>query len=154
MSIVSEEFGNVLTHQGQTIVCPVNTVGVMGTGLARAMRNRVGGLFSYYKRLCQTGELRIGRPVPFKINGKEQQVLLFPTKEMWKDNSELSYIEESLKYIAENYKEMGISELIMIPVGCGMGNLDYTKEVRPILYQYLDNLPFDTYILHREFEGI
>lgn len=151
MGIVYEGFGNVLTHKAQTVVCPVNTVAVMGAGLALAMRNRIRGLNDYYKGLCQTGRLTVGRCCTYEVPSKdEKQVLLFPTKGHWKDDSVLTDVEDGLKYLAENYKALGITELAMIPLGCGLGKLDYLKDVRPLIIEHLDDLDIDVYLLHRE----
>jgi len=151
MPIVYEGFGNVLTHKAQTVTCPVNTVAVMGAGLALAMRNRIRGLNDYYKGVCHTGKLTLGKCLTYDIPGKHgKQVLLFPTKGHWKDDSSLEDIEESLKYLAENYKELNITELAMIPLGCGLGKLDYSEQVRPLIVKYLEPLDIDIYLLHRE----
>jgi len=151
MPIVYEGFGNVLTHKAQTVTCPVNTVAVMGAGLALAMRNRIRGLNDYYKGVCHTGKLTLGKCLTYDIPGKHgKQVLLFPTKGHWKDDSSLEDIEESLKYLAENYKELNITELAMIPLGCGLGKLDYGEQVRPLIVKYLEPLDIDIYLLHRE----
>lgn len=152
MAIVFEGFGNVLTHRAQTVVCPVNTVAVMGAGLALAMRNRVRGLNEYYKGLCHTGRLTLGNCKIYEVPGdeEERQVLLFPTKGHWKDSSQLKNVEDGLKYLAKNYKELGITELAMIPLGCGLGGLDYLKDVRPLMVKYLDDLDIDVYLLHRD----
>lgn len=150
MAIVYEGFGNVLTHEAQTITCPVNTVAVMGAGLALAMRNRVRGLHDHYKGLCRIGDLAVGVCRTYEIPGKEQQVLLFPTKGHWKDNSDVKEIEEGLQYLVEHLKELNITELAMVPLGCGLGELDYNKDIKPLLYKYLDALDIDVYLLHRE----
>lgn len=154
MPIVYHGFGNILTTKAQTITCPVNTVGVMGAGLARAMRNRIQGLYSFYKSACESGELEIGNCVIYPIPSSEQKVLLFPSKSHWKEDSVLENIEESLRYLSEVYKTLGITELAMIPVGCGLGQLDYTTEVKPLLYRYLDTMEIPVYILHRENEDV
>lgn len=154
MPIVYQGFGNVLTHPSQTITCPVNTVGVMGAGLARAMRNRIQGLYTSYKVMCEEADLRIGKVTVYNIPGENKQVLLFPSKEHWKNDSKLEYIEEGLKDISSRYKELGITELAITPVGCGLGKLDFTKEVKPLLVKYLDPLDIDVYILHRDDQAV
>lgn len=150
MSIIYEGFGNIHTHHAQTLTCPVNTVAVMGAGLARAMRNRIHGLNDYYKGLCRTGKLAVGVCQTYKIPGQEQQVLLFPTKGHWKDPSDTEIVESGLKHLVENLEELDIKELAMIPLGCGLGQLDYTKDVKPLIYKYLDPLDIDVYLLHRD----
>ncbi|MBE0438193.1 MAG: macro domain-containing protein [Gammaproteobacteria bacterium] len=150
MPIVYEGFGNVLNHKAQTITCPVNTVGVMGAGLALFMRNRVQGLKDHYKRLCYTGDLTIGKCQVYKVPEKEKLVLLFPSKDHWKDDSKIEYIESGLKDLVKNIEKLGIKELAMVPIGCGLGKLDYHKDVRPLFEKYLDPLDIDVYLLHRE----
>lgn len=151
MAIVFEGFGNVLTHEAQTITCPVNTVAVMGAGLALAMRNRVRGVNDFYKGKCSTGDLAVGRPCTFVMSDQEdKQVLLFPTKGHWKDDSRLEDVEEGLKYLAAHYKELGIKELAMVPLGCGLGKLDYIKDVRPLIMEHLDDIDLPVYLLLRD----
>lgn len=149
MPIVYEGFGNVLNHKAQTITCPVNTVGVMGAGLALFMRNRIPGLYDHYKYLCAKSSLMAGQCLVYKVPEQEKQVLLFPTKGHWKDNSKLEDIEAGLKDLALNATKLGITELAMVPLGCGLGNLDFTKQVKPLIYKYLDPLEIDIYLLHR-----
>lgn len=150
MPIVYEGYGNILTHKAQTITCPVNTVGVMGAGIALAMRNRIRGLMDFYKHHCNEGTLAIGRCVTYPIPKKEQQVLLFPTKAHWKDPSEVGYIEEALEYLSEHIATLGITELALPPIGCGLGRLDYHKDVRPLIQKYLGGVEVDVYVLLRE----
>lgn len=150
MAIVYEGFGNVLTHKAQSLVCPVNVVGVMGAGLARAFRNRIPGLNGAYKHMCEEGILTLGKVTTYHIEGTHQQVLLFPTKGHWKDDSEVSYIEEGLQYLVKHYKELGITEIAMPPIGCGLGKLDYMEDVRPLIEQYLGPLEdLSVYLLLR-----
>lgn len=150
MPIVFEGYGNVLTHEAQTITCPVNTVGIMGKGLALSMRNRFMNLNNHYKFLCQEGKLRIGHCEVFKKEDNDQQVLLFPTKTHWKDDSSVDEIEVGLRYLVKNIKKLNITSLAMIPLGCGLGRLDYLKEVRPLIVKYLDPLEIDVFLLHRD----
>jgi hypothetical protein len=63
----------------QTLVNPVNTVGVMGKGLALAFCRRFpGGLFADYVRVCRTRELRVG--TLFLWRGSALWVLCFPPR--------------------------------------------------------------------------
>jgi len=148
--IVYEGEGSLFDTRLQTITAPVNTVGVMGNGLALAMKERVRGLFDFYKDLCDRGELVVGKPVVYKLNAKHQ-VLLFPTKKHWKDPSKPEYLTEGLDHLVTHYKEMGITELGLPPLGCGYGKLDYIKFVRPLLYEKLGeiDLPVSIYLYNR-----
>lgn len=152
MSIIFEGYGNVLTHSAQTLTCPVNTVAVMGAGLALAMRNRIPGLHEHYKELCYEGILQLGRCCVYPIPNRDQQVLLFPTKGHWREASKKADIEKGLIFLANHYEELAIQTLAMVPLGCGLGALDYTKTVKPLLVKYLDPLPIDISLLHRQLD--
>jgi O-acetyl-ADP-ribose deacetylase (regulator of RNase III) len=150
MSIVYEGYGNVLTHSAQTLTCPVNTVAVMGAGLALAMRNRIPGLNEFYKGLCYQGTLVLGECCVYPIPDKSQQILLFPTKGHWKETSKKKYIEQGLQFLAQHYEALNITSLAMVPLGCGLGALDFTKTVKPLIHTHLDPLPIDVHLLHRQ----
>lgn len=150
MAIVYEGYGNLLTTNIQTTTCPVNVVGVMGAGLARAFRNRTLGLNEKYKQMCHDATLLIGEPQTYHIPESTQQILLFPTKGHWKENSNLSDIEEGLKNLAERVEELEIESLAIGAIGCGLGGLDFTKEVKPLIVKYLDPLDIEVSILLRD----
>lgn len=153
MPIIYEGFGNILTHKAQTITCPVNTVGVMGAGLALDMKDRIKGLNAYYKKLCLSYKLVPGRCAVFENPDTAQQILLFPTKLDWRDNSTVVMIEDGLKYLVKHIEELKITELAIIPLGCGLGKLDYIKDIRPIMFKHLNPLKIDVHILHRDLES-
>lgn len=150
--IIYEGPGSLFETKLQTIVCPVNTVGVMGNGLALAMRNKVYGLFDYYKTACKEGTLTVGKPLLYKIPNSKHQVLLFPTKQHWANPTTLSWVDEGLLYLATNYKELGITEIGLPPLGCGYGQLDYIKNLRPLLVKHLTDveLPVSIYLYDRK----
>ena len=150
MPIIYEGFGNILTHPAQTITCPVNTVSVMGAGLALAMRNRIRGLNDYYKGLCQLGTLALGTCAVYPVPQKTQQILLFPTKGHWKDDSTVKNIELGFQYLVTHLEELNIQELAIPPLGCGLGKLDYTKDLKPLIEVYLVPLEIPVTILHRQ----
>jgi len=149
--IVYEGEGSLFDTRLQTITAPVNTVGTMGNGLALAMKKRVRGLFDFYKDLCDRGELKVGEPRLYKIPNSRHQVLLFPTKQDWKNPSKPEYVLDGLDYLVNHYKEMGITELGLPPLGCGYGGLDYIKFLRPALYEKLADidLPVSIYLYNR-----
>lgn len=149
MTIAYEGYGNVLNTNIQTTTCPVNTVGVMGAGLALAMRTRIPGLMDFYKHHCKDATLTVGKTIVYKVPDKDQQVLLLPTKMHWKDDSEIEYIESALEYLAENYEVLGITELALPAIGCGLGKLDYTNEVRPLIEKHLGDIDLPVHILLR-----
>lgn len=140
--------GDIFQSPAQVLTNPVNCVGVMGKGLALEFKNRYPDLFTDYKARCNRNEVRLG--VPYLWENDYGQVLNFPTKGDWKENSVLQNIERGLKYLAENYQRMGIQSLAMPPLGCGLGGLKWS-EVFPIIEKYLKDIPdIEVYVYESE----
>lgn len=134
---------SILTSQSQTVVNTVNTVGVMGKGLASAFKARYPDMFKAYQKLCKEKRLDIGQLWLWK--GSDQWVLNFPTKKQWRKPSKLSYIEAGLQKFIYQYEQRGIREIAFPRLGCGNGGLDWI-DVRPLMERFLSPLPIPVYI--------
>jgi O-acetyl-ADP-ribose deacetylase (regulator of RNase III) len=140
MPIIHDVTGDILKSRIQTLICPVNTVGVMGAGLALAFNKEYNGLLFHYRTACKTGALTTGQVWVYKVN-KQRQILCLPTKEHWKNPSKLEWIDEALATLARDYKELGIRSLALPRIGCGKGQLEWAADVRPLVYKHLADLP-------------
>ncbi len=58
----------------------------------------------------------------------------------------MEYIEAGLSKFVSSYTDKGITSIAFPMLGCGNGGLDWESEVRPVMEQYLKNLPIDVYI--------
>ena len=114
--------GNIFNSQMETIVNPVNCVGVMGKGLALEYKKRYPALFLSYKSTCARKLIIPGRV--YVSRQQDKKVLLFPTKDHWKDPSKYEYIDSGLSYFAKNYKDLNIQSCAFPRIGCGLGGLD------------------------------
>ena len=132
-----------MTSKAQTVVNTVNTVGVMGKGLAAAFKRRHPEMFQAYKAICKRGELLPGSSWLWK--GPDQWVLNFATKKHWRNPSRLSYVRDGLEEFQRNYSSLGIREVAFPRLGCGNGGLDW-DEVKPLMVEYLRDLPITVYI--------
>ncbi|MDA2918476.1 macro domain-containing protein [Desulfobacterota bacterium AH_259_B03_O07] len=130
--------GDIFKSSAQTLVNTVNTVGVMGKGLALEFKKRFPDMYKDYVERCKKGEVRLGRPYLYK-KLITPWILLFPTKQDWRSVSKLSDIEVGLKHLEKNYKSWGITSLAIPPLGCGLGELNWDI-VGPTLYRYLNRL--------------
>lgn len=135
--------GDMFNSPAKILVNTVNTVGVMGKGVALEFKNRYPEMFCRYKQLCEDKTLNIGTLYLWK---KEKKwVLLFPTKEHWRNPSRLEYIEEGLKKFAQNWDKLGADSIAFPRLGCGNGGLDW-RDVQPLMEKYLKNIPMQIYI--------
>lgn len=124
MSVKVIESGDLFASECHVITCPVNTVGVMGAGLAKAVSIRYPGIGSNYRHAIHTGKLAEGRPWLYPIgDGSGKSVLFFATKRDWRDGSSLDWVVEGLNYLKDHFQEMGIESIAMPALGCGLGKV-------------------------------
>lgn len=130
--------GNLFQSDAQTLVNTVNTVGVMGKGIARQFRDQFPDMHREYVELCRLGKVRLGKPYLW-VPTFGPWVLNFPTKEHWRSPARLRDIVAGLHYLAGKYRTWGIESLAVPPLGCGEGGLEW-RVVGPTLYQHLSRL--------------
>ena len=132
----------------QTLVNTVNTVGIMGKGIALEFKKRFPEMFEDYVRRCAEGKVRLGEPYLYK-RLTPPWILNFPTKGHWRSVSNLVDIVRGLTRLEEHYKAWGINSIALPPLGCGHGQLEW-KIVGPTLYRYMKRfeIPVDLYAPH------
>lgn len=139
--IVDIRQGNVFESGCQTTVVTTNTVGVMGKGVALEAKRRYSDVERPYKDLCKSGTHQIGHLDMHPTT--DGWLLLFPTKQHWRNPSQLEWIEQGLKYLRAHTLEYPfgrIESLAVPPLGCGNGGLDFSQ-VRPLIEYYLESWP-------------
>jgi transposase-like protein len=82
---------------------------------------------------------------------QKKWLLLFPTKKHWRSPSKIEYIEAGLKKFVKYYDKFGIESIAFPKLGCGNGGLDW-EIVKPIMEEYLKQLPIHVYIYVDKYE--
>lgn len=136
--------GNLLQSPARVLVNTVNTVGVMGKGIARDFKRIYPEMFQKYQQLCENKLFDIGQLWLYKTEHK--WILNFPTKKDWKHPSKVEYIEAGLDKFTKTYADRGITSIAFPMLGCGNGGLDWESQVRPLMEKYLNHLPIDIYV--------
>ena len=115
--------GNLLSAQAQALVNTVNTVGVMGKGIALQFKEKYPVNFKLYEKASKRGEMQIGKMLVVKeqILDGEKLIINFPTKTEWYKKSQYSYVEEGLKDLVNVIGEYQIKSIAIPPLGCGNG---------------------------------
>ena len=133
--------GNLLEADVEAVVNTVNTVGIMGKGIALMFKEKFPRNFEAYARACDAGEVRIGRM--FVTENKElfgpKWIINFPTKTHWRVKTKIEWVEEGLEDLARVIREKGIRSIAVPPLGCGNGGLDW-DDVRPLIASKLGEL--------------
>jgi O-acetyl-ADP-ribose deacetylase (regulator of RNase III) len=133
--------GNLFDSQADCLVNAVNTVGVMGAGIALDFKRRYPSMFESYKMQCETGQLKIGTLMFYTPKtDPDKKICLFPTKEHWANPSRVEYIEAGLQAFVRYHKEWNIRSIAFPKLGCGLGGLNWEYEVKPLMEKYLRGL--------------
>ena len=134
--------GNLLEAEVEAVVNTVNTVGVMGKGIALMFKERYPENFRAYETACKTREIQVGRmfvTATGELDGP-RWVINFPTKKHWRHPSRIEWIEDGLKDLVRVVREKSIGSIALPPLGCGNGGLDW-QEVRPLIEAAAASLP-------------
>ncbi len=134
--------GNLLEADTEALVNTVNTVGVMGKGIALQFKEQFPENFKRYADACKRNELEPGKllmTTEHTVQG-DKRIINFPTKTEWFRKSSYAYIESGLLALVTLIQEHGIRSIALPPLGCGHGGLDWAK-VRPMIEKHLGTLP-------------
>lgn len=145
MTIVWEGVGNIFDSKMQTLVNPVNTVGVMGKGLAEQFKIRYPEYFTAYKRACTRRVFQIEKCFVYQFENEDRKIYSFPTKGHWSRPSRWEWIDAGLQRLCEHLKQYGITSLAIPALGCGEGGLSW-EVVQDLLYKYCEPMPIDVEI--------
>ena len=136
--------GNLFEADVEALVNTVNTVGVMGKGIALQFSRHFPEIMPIYESACQNGTLIVGQVQTIRLSvlpgmSGPAYVINFPTKKHWKGDSKIEYIEKGLHSLCEEIIRLGIRSIAMPPLGCGLGGLRWA-DVRRRIVESLGNL--------------
>lgn len=120
--------GNLLDSPAEAVVNTVNTVGIMGKGIALMFKEAFPANFREYEAACKRGDVRTGhmfvteRPA---MLGTPRWIINFPTKQHWRGKARLEWIEAGLDDLRRVIVEKNIRSIALPPLGCGNGGLDW-----------------------------
>lgn len=120
--------GNIFDSLAEALVNTVNTVGVMGKGLALQFKELFPENYSIYRSACKQGNFRIGEMLITETvlcDGKKKIIVNFPTKADWRKPSEYCYIESGLDALKDEIVNRKIKSIAIPPLGSKNGGLDW-----------------------------
>ena len=133
--------GNLLEADVDAVVNTVNTVGVMGKGIALMFKDKFPDNYRAYATACKRGEVQLGRmfvTASPELSGP-RWIINFPTKKHWRHPSKLAWVIDGLKDLRAVIAAKGIRSVAIPPLGSGNGGLDWS-EVRPEIEKALGEL--------------
>src|ERR1700722_142939 len=119
--------GNLLKAKTEALVNTVNTVGVMGKGIALMFKEAFPENFRAYAAACKKNEIKVGRVFVTErqdlVDGPKW-IIHFPTKQHWRNPSKIEWIKEGLQDLLRVIREHKIKSIALPPLGSGNGGLD------------------------------
>jgi O-acetyl-ADP-ribose deacetylase (regulator of RNase III) len=142
--------GNLLEAPAEALVNTVNTVGVMGKGIALMFKETFPENYRLYREACKTKNVKVGRVFATErrdfVSGP-RWIINFPTKEHWRAPSRIEWIRDGLVDLRRFIEEHKIRSVALPPLGSGNGGLDW-REVRPLIVEALEPLQDVTTIVY------
>lgn len=139
--MITYKTGNLLDAPVEALVNTVNTVGVMGKGIALQFKNAFPENFKAYSDAVKLGNVQLGKVLIVPVNpiGSLRYVINFPTKGNWRYPSQLGWIESGLQDLRKQIVDYKIRSVALPPLGCGNGGLDW-DHVKPLIQSTLGDL--------------
>jgi len=154
---------NVFEIPADFLINPVNTVGVMGAGLALACATRYPDILAPYKAHCASQQFHPGEvflidrtkliSAPMSSQPNETGDLIEPrwiacvaTKQHWKAPSQLEWIQQSVEALDRLIMEVQPQRIALPAIGCGKGGLAWDS-VAPLLRDLVRRHPTRQWIV-------
>ena len=143
---------DITTSTAEVIVNTVNCVGVMGGGVALAIKEAFPWCLAPYKDACEKNLLRPGGIFVVHINVEPKIdypiIINLATKDHWRGKSRIDWIDKGLENLANYLRESDLRSISIPRPGCGHGGLKWT-DVEPLMHKHLDKLDCDITVHHR-----
>jgi O-acetyl-ADP-ribose deacetylase (regulator of RNase III) len=119
--------GNLLEANTEALVNTVNTVGVMGKGIALMFKERFPKNMEEYAKACKAEKIRTGKVFATRTGELmgPKWVINFPTKQHWRSPSRLEWITAGLQDLKAFIVTNHIHSIAIPPLGSGNGGLDW-----------------------------
>lgn len=136
--------GNLLEARAEVLVNTVNTVGVMGKGIALMFKERFNENFRRYAAACKAKEVQTGKMFVTPVHELDgpRWIVNFPTKQHWRAPSRMEWVVEGLQDLRRFLIEQQVKSIAIPPLGAGNGGLEWA-EVREQIERVLGDLDID-----------
>ncbi|WP_244423880.1 macro domain-containing protein [Phyllobacterium sp. YR531] len=134
--------GNLLDSDAEALVNTVNTVGVMGKGVALMFKEAYPENYKRYEAACRAKEVRVGKMFVTHRDAfiGPKWIINFPTKAHWRYPSKIEWVEQGLDDLKAVVISNHIRSIALPPLGAGNGGLEW-EEVRELIVNKLSELP-------------
>ena len=136
--------GNLLDAPVEALVNTVNTVGVMGKGIALMFKERFPANMRAYAEACKQGDVVTGKMFITQTGELlgPRWIVNFPTKQHWRNPAQMAWIQDGLQDLRAWLQAQQVSSIAIPPLGAGNGGLPW-PEVKQAIETALGDLDID-----------
>lgn len=149
--------GNLLEARAEALVNTVNTVGVMGKGIALMFKERFDFNYQAYAKACKAGLVQTGKMFVTEVNELDgpRWIVNFPTKQHWRADSKMEWVVEGLHDLRRFLIEQKVRSIAIPPLGAGNGGLEWLQ-VRQHIEQILGDFPIEILVYEpsKEYQNV
>jgi O-acetyl-ADP-ribose deacetylase (regulator of RNase III) len=145
--MISFTQGNLLEAPVEALVNTVNTVGVMGKGIALMFKERFKQNFDLYAAACKSKQVQTGKMFISEVHelSGPRWIVNFPTKQHWKAKSQMDWIIDGLQDLRLFLIKNQVRSIAIPPLGAGNGGLDWLA-VREQIEKALGDLEVEIFV--------
>jgi O-acetyl-ADP-ribose deacetylase (regulator of RNase III) len=126
--MISFEKIDIRNVRAEAIVNSVNLTGIMGRGVALAIKEAFPENYKLYKKACEEKKIDIGEIFVTETGQLfPKYIINFPTKKDWKYPSRYEWIEAGLHSLVKWLRGTDISSIAIPPLGSGNGKLNWER---------------------------
>lgn len=149
--------GNLLEARAEALVNTVNTVGVMGKGIALMFKERFADNFHLYAAACKAKQVQTGKMFVTEVHELDgpRWIVNFPTKQHWKAPSQMVWIVDGLQDLRRFLIAQKVKSVALPPLGAGNGGLEW-GEVREQIEAALGDLDVEILVFEptRQYQNV
>lgn len=149
--------GNLLEARAEALVNTVNTVGVMGKGIALMFKERFDQNYRLYAAACKAKQVQTGRMFVTEVHELDgpRWIVNFPTKQHWRAPSQMAWVVDGLQDLRRFLVEQQVKSIAIPPLGAGNGGLAWA-DVREQIETALGDLDTEILVFEptREYQNV
>jgi O-acetyl-ADP-ribose deacetylase (regulator of RNase III) len=149
--------GNLLEARAEALVNTVNTVGVMGKGIALMFKDRFDDNYRQYAAACKANQVQVGKMFVTSVHelGGPRWIVNFPTKQHWRNPARMEWVMEGLQDLRRFLVQEQVKSIAIPPLGAGNGGLDWAQ-VRPRIEAALGDLEIEIIVFEptRQYQNV
>lgn len=142
--------GNIFDCTENIIVHQTNCQGVMGSGIAKQVKERYPEVFNAYYHYCKTQELKdiFGTALICQVSDYKYIANVFGQNTFGQGlQTDYDMLKNALKEVHDFAKENNLSVAIPYKIGCGLGGGDWNTVYDIITEIFFDDVPYEIYRL-------